>query len=317
MPTSARFLVVTIATCLSACVSTLTATTAKSTSTFTFVVVGDTAYNGSADEAAYGELIVAINARQPAFTIHVGDTKGAGSCNDAFQERIRDGFSRYDHPIIYTPGDNEWTDCHRPVNGGGDPVERLAAVRRIFFNDDQSFGARPLALAVQSSAFPENRSWRQSDVLFATVHIVGSNNNIATPEEFGAREAAGVAWIEAAFAEAAATKAKALVLAFQAELFTNPSPDDGFARTRETIAAEGTRAGIPVLLVHGDSHRFMFDRPLYRSTSDGKAYYGANIFRLQTFGAPELGAVEVRFEDGSAAPFSFSPVYRRQSENLG
>ena len=30
-------------------------------------------------------------------------------------------------------GDNEWTDCHRPNNGGYNPLERLAKVRATFF----------------------------------------------------------------------------------------------------------------------------------------------------------------------------------------
>ena len=30
-------------------------------------------------------------------------------------------------PVIYTPGDNEWTDCHRVNNGGYNPLERLDA----------------------------------------------------------------------------------------------------------------------------------------------------------------------------------------------
>ena len=35
--------------------------------------------------------------------------------------------------MIYVPGDNEWTDCHRANNGGYDPLERLAFLRAMFY----------------------------------------------------------------------------------------------------------------------------------------------------------------------------------------
>ena len=40
---------------------------------------------------------------------------------------------RFNDPLVYTPGDNEWTDCHRANNGKYDPLERLAALRAMFF----------------------------------------------------------------------------------------------------------------------------------------------------------------------------------------
>ena len=36
-------------------------------------------------------------------------------------------FNNFEAPFIYTPGDNEWTDCHRENNGSFDPIERLTA----------------------------------------------------------------------------------------------------------------------------------------------------------------------------------------------
>ena len=36
-------------------------------------------------------------------------------------------------PLVYTPGDNEWTDCHRTSNGGYTPTERLDVIRTTFF----------------------------------------------------------------------------------------------------------------------------------------------------------------------------------------
>jgi hypothetical protein len=308
-----RCMCVTFALLVSGC-----ATTAQpeSTGSFSFAVLGDTAYNQPEDEALYAAMIGTINAHRPAFTIHVGDTKGAGPCDDDFQNRILAGFARFDAPLMYTPGDNEWTDCHKPVNGGANPLERLAAIRRIFFADDSSFGKRRIPLEVQSGEFPENRRWTYGNVVFATLHIVGSQNGIADAAEHRARTDADISWLRQTFSAAKAQSARAVVIAFQAELFSNPGEIDGFSETRDALRSETLAAGVPVLLVHGDGHRFMIDRPFYVSTSDGATYSGASVYRLQTFGAPELGAVEVRVAPGLASPFSFSPIYGAQNSHL-
>ncbi|MGW0200635.1 hypothetical protein [Nonomuraea sp. NPDC003201] len=42
-------------------------------------------------------------------------------------------FGTFDDPFVLTPGDNEWTDCHRTAAGGYVPTERLDAVRTFFY----------------------------------------------------------------------------------------------------------------------------------------------------------------------------------------
>lgn len=81
---------------------------------FSFVALGGTVYNGEADYPAYTALIQRINKANPAFTIHVGDVWGGSECLEDDHLAILDWFARYDHPLIYTPGDNEWTDCIDP-----------------------------------------------------------------------------------------------------------------------------------------------------------------------------------------------------------
>jgi hypothetical protein len=83
-----------------------------------FMAIGDLPYTLPADFAAFERLITRINAIKPAFTVHVGDIKrGSTPCSDGHFARILAMFGRFDGPLIYTPGDNEWTDCHRPDNG--------------------------------------------------------------------------------------------------------------------------------------------------------------------------------------------------------
>jgi hypothetical protein len=55
-------------------------------------------------------------------------------------------------------------------------------VRALFFSNEQSLGQRQLALTRQSAdaafaKFRENARWVQGEVVFVTVHAVGSNNN--------------------------------------------------------------------------------------------------------------------------------------------
>jgi len=42
-------------------------------------------------------------------------------------------FQQFKTPMVYTPGDNEWTDCHKTKEfKSGDPLKELAAVRSLF-----------------------------------------------------------------------------------------------------------------------------------------------------------------------------------------
>src|SRR6185295_2267239 len=99
---------------------------------FSFVVVGDTTYSPPADYPLYEKLIAAINGVSPAFSIHIGDTKGRGDCGRAFQESQRPFFDHYAAPVVYTPGNNEWAECWRANRGSADPVKILAIMREVF-----------------------------------------------------------------------------------------------------------------------------------------------------------------------------------------
>jgi hypothetical protein len=96
--------------------------------------------------------------------------------------RQRDHMNSVDGPLVYTPGDNEWTDCHRPGWGDYDPRERLSVLRNLFFAEQTSLGRDPINLERQSDLSPEhaamaeNARWRIDGVLFGTAHVVGSNN---------------------------------------------------------------------------------------------------------------------------------------------
>jgi hypothetical protein len=287
---------------------------------FRFVALGDTAYNGEADYVRYRRLIDAINARDPAFSIHVGDLWGANTCADASYAFIEPFFARYDHPLVYTPGDNEWTDCGRVAMGGYAPAERLDHIRERWFAEPASLGAEPMAVVRQADVDPahgtfvENLRFERDGVLFVTVNVPGSNNNAGTADraridEFFARDAANVAWIDDSFRRAIADEAAAVVVALHAEMFRwQGNRFSPYANTIRALRTGADRFGRPVLLIHGDAHTFVIDRPLLEERGEGAPPLHANLVRLQVFGAPEIAAVAVGVDPSTPAVFSFAPL---------
>jgi hypothetical protein len=286
---------------------------------FGFVALGDLPYGQAAQGyAPYKALIRAINLERPRFSIHVGDFKsGSTLCSDEESKVQLGHFGLFDSALVFTPGDNEWTDCHRANNGGYDPLERLQALRSVFFPAGLSLGKSPLAVKNQSASMPafanfvENLRWQHQDVVFATVHIVGSNNNFEARDpravaEFFEREKANAAWIREAFAAAAQAQAKALVFAMQADVFEAKSLWDDFPANSgfrnsigETLLPLVAQANIPVLLIHGDSHVFRFDQPFVLNKKPLP-----QLTRLEVPGAGDVRAVQVTVDTRQRNPFA-------------
>src|SRR6266542_2203533 len=91
----------------------------------TFALLGDTPY-GDAQRAQFPALVDAVNA-DPAirFVLHAGDIKnGPSTCDDARFADLAALYDTFAHPFVLTPGDNEWTDCHRTTAGGYQPARR-------------------------------------------------------------------------------------------------------------------------------------------------------------------------------------------------
>ncbi len=273
------------------------------------------------DYERFDRVIDAVNADEPEFTVHVGDTKSGGSpCSDESFDRTWSSFGRFDHPLIYTPGDNEWTDCHREAAGRMDPIERLAAIRERFFPDSMTLGGgAAFELETQSAdpqweRFVENRMWMRSRVLFATLHIVGSKNNRqesipGAVAEFLDRDAANEAWLTRVFDRADATGAPAVALFIHANPFGNGGEanwDDGFTRFLNQLRARAIAFAKPVLITHGDSHYFRIDKPLMHADSDHDVV--GNVTRLEVFGSSNMHAVRVTVDPDAPGVFSFSEL---------
>ncbi|HET7723018.1 MAG TPA: hypothetical protein VFK68_00130 [Propionibacteriaceae bacterium] len=258
-----------------------------------FAVIGDVPY-GAAQVAAFPEWVSEINAADPQFTVHVGDIKnGSSRCDDAYYRMIKADFGQFAGPLVYTPGDNEWTDCHRANNGSYNPLERLAFDRSVFFaSPGTTLGQNPMPVVSQAAAgFPENVAWRRQGVDFATLHVVGSNDDLyawtgigqTTPTaqqvaEEKARMANAVALVRSTFADARQRHDRAVALFLQADMFDPTyavtwADDSAFQPLVQTLVDESGTFDGDVYLFNGDSHVYNVDRPL-ASGSSWLSFYG-------------------------------------------
>jgi hypothetical protein len=290
---------------------------------FDFVAFGDMPYNVPGDYAKLERLIGVINAETSPFTVFVGDTKGGSTpCTDAALQKVKDMWTAFQAPLMYSIGDNEWTDCHRAKAGGYDPLERLAKVREMYFaTPEMSLGAHPMAVETESKVFAdkyakyvENQRWAHNGVVFATVHIPGSNNdfeaqNPKTAMEYFERNAANIAWIDDTFAKAKATGAKAVVFAWQAAVYDIRQTEDGippasgFLQTVDAIERGEKAFGKPVLVIHGDNHEFEVARFM-----NAKMKPIPRVTRLQVMGAESVHAVRVSVDPDSPGVWGFTEI---------
>jgi hypothetical protein len=313
---------------------------------FQFALIGDMPYS-KVEEQQFANLIDVLNTKELAFVVHVGDMEldarnyNANAsfvsipCNDEYDAWFLGMLQRIRHPVVVTPGDNDWTDCHFLTIRKADPLERLSKVRATFFPKGKSLGQRTIAVESQATdpqfgKFLENLRWSMGDVTFATLHIVGSGDNFGRTLEMDAehleRMAATIAWMRQAFARAKTDNSRGLVLMTQANpAFENhwpagqralyssmvvgtkppekmqPSPFDDYINA---LAEEMESYDKPVAFLHGDTHRFRIDHSLY-STKTNRRF--ENFIRVETYGSPDIHWVKVTVDPADPQLFRFDP----------
>jgi hypothetical protein len=243
----------------------------NSKNVLTLAVYGDSPYGANPTDTSETDatpaFIRSINADPKVdLVLHVGDIhSGHQYCTEAYDRTIFDLWTAFKNPLIYTPGDNEWTDCHKPGEGGhvyldsptnsvpvdyedGNPAANLELIRDIFFaNPGYALGGRHKRVLTQAqSDFPsdhshnldyvENVMWEQSQVLFVTINLPGGSNDDADnwyketrtqeqTDEIARRDQADLDWLDAAFAQAAHDKVQGVVIALQADMWDRDGND--------------------------------------------------------------------------------------------
>ena len=69
------------------------------------------------EEPRFRRLLTDAEAAGLDFLIHIGDILG-GACTDESLNGLKRRLAGVRIPVVYTPGDNEWADCHGPEAGG-------------------------------------------------------------------------------------------------------------------------------------------------------------------------------------------------------
>jgi hypothetical protein len=191
-----------------------------SANALTLAVYGDAPYGTTPTDTAEFEatpaFIASINGDpQVDLVVHVGDIhSGKQFCTEAYDRAVFGLWTAFKDPLVYTPGDNEWSDCHKVAEGGGaynktshqidyvrdaggdpvdyaggDPIANLSLVRSIFYsNPGVTLGGRKKEVFSQAqffdatnhptdAKFVENVLWVQSKTLFVTIDLPGGSNN--------------------------------------------------------------------------------------------------------------------------------------------
>jgi len=137
---------------------------------------GDLPYNDAQKTVGVPNLINDMNGQKLAFTVHDGDLKaGSGPCPDSLYTDGKAMLNLLRAPAMFTPGDNDWTDCDRTP--GTNSLERLQFERKVLFSTPYSLGQHPLRQEVQAAPYVENRRWEIGGVVYATLNVQGSCNN--------------------------------------------------------------------------------------------------------------------------------------------
>jgi hypothetical protein len=272
---------------------------------FSFAAFGDTPYN-AAEELQLDSMIDEMNRQPLAFVLHVGDIKHSRTeCSDALFESRRAAFSKSQHPFILIPGDNEWTDCPRAARPR-QALERLAKLREVCFPTGSTLGERVLRLEQQKGrGYLEHTRWVVENVVFATFNVPGPDNHVShMPEESRRRTAAVIEWMDDAFRIARDRKLPAVVLAMHGNPWAGRA---GYDAILAALPAHARRFDGEILVIHGDTHWFRFDRPLA-----GRNIH--NVRRLEVFGSPlaAWALVDVTIENGRAS-FAARPGGERAS----
>jgi hypothetical protein len=158
---------------------------------------------------------------------------------------------------------------------------------------------------------------------------VGSNNNLGrTPEqdaEYRERNAANLAWLKDTFDVAKREGGRAVAIIMQANprfehrlpggriqslgLASPPSTPSGYTELLSTLESETVSFGKPVVLLHGDSHYFRVDKPLFRTGEKSQGDRGRqieNFTRVEVHGFPDAHWVRVTIDPVHPAVFTFT-----------
>jgi len=309
----------------------LLATTSSTLLAQTIVILADTPYSDKEKQMLQGPsglLYRLVNEAKPSVVMHLGDFKNGGkSCTDDLLTQHKALLAQiYPGKVIYTPGDNDWTDCDReylPYNF--DELERLDFLIKLMFQTPPLLTENLPSIMTQHAQI-ENKLWINERVAISTLHIVGTSNgrvNISksnqqlTIKKADVRDNKNLAWLQQI--EENSEHFDALIIGFQADIYQQSVLEsdscgdsslkacDAFAAYRQAFKDLAKRINKPVLISHGDTGEFCFEK------------LDTNLWHLNAAGDFRyLDVTKVRFNKSSAQkPFSVSGLINTNLPTIG
>ncbi len=270
--------------------------------------------------------------------VHVGDIhSGQETCREDYDRAIFDLWKSYQDPFVYTPGDNEWSDCSKlPGQAPAtNPWTNLLLVRSIFFpQPGYTLGQNPMKVTTQAdvaargngddgdSAFVENVTFVKGGTLFMTLNLPGGSNNDADPWaasvvtdgglqqliERTQRTQADLDWLDRSFATAQREHdIKQVVIFEQADMWDtadagNPAHLANYEPFVRSIADHTNTLDKPVLLINGDTHTYRSDNPYSGAGTQAlhPGYDVPDLHRLVVKGsAPGMEWLKLNIDSGA------------------
>jgi hypothetical protein len=319
---------------------------------FSFAVFGDWPYSQVLLDNSQ-LLVNSINDDRVDLVMHVGDIhSGSMPCTSAYtrppiatsnpgwNQSVFHVFQQFNAPLVYTPGDNEWSDCHKSKQfSAGHPLRELASVRELFFaQPGVTLGRHERHVWSQAehfdpayptdSQFVENVMWTQNRVLFVTLNVPGGSNDDTAPwtgifanpaaqaQEVQEREAANLRWLQSAFQLAQREHVRAVVVSWQADVWDPEAAAAGgagldkYTPLVQKLASLTLQFRRPVLLLNGDTHLYLTEKPLADPTSATGIIHHApavpNLWRVVVQGSTNAPAEWLRVSVDTASPTVFS-----------
>jgi hypothetical protein len=284
---------------------------------FSFVAFADQPYELPQDYQFLQILVDSINKQSQEFNVFLGDLKASRvPCEDTIYQKAFNYFNQLNKPLIYTPGDNEWTDCNTH-NFNYNPLERLEYLRKTYFNSTIEISHQVVKSQSEINPyekFIENKIWKIKNIQFATLHIVGSNNNLnvkfpiydSINQEYVQRNKANLSWLNYTFTKAKNENAKSIVLLIHADVFTADKGYTGFTDFINSLSKLVEEYKKPVLLINGDSHKFLIDKPLNSLQAPYRTL--TNFTRLQLYGEKDPFACIIKVDTNSDQIFNFQEL---------
>lgn len=250
----------------------------------TIIILADTPYSAKEKQMLQGpegNLYRLINQQKPSVVMHLGDLKsGQESCTNSLLSEHKSLLDQiYPGKIIYTPGDNDWTDCDRSsLTHSYNELDSLDFLIKLMYQTPPLLSRKLVKLKSQAAQV-ENALWINDRVAVSTLHIVGTSNgraNIKQSKRTNAikkvdiRDNFNLAWLNTI--ENHATEFDALIIGFQADIYQNEvikskacqlysnKSCDAFAIYRQAFEKLAKKIQKPVLISHGDTGDFCFEQ---------------------------------------------------------